>query len=301
MPTPNPVVVAAAPEPVVPANTLPLGSQSVLAGQNTGGMTYVPVPIVTVPDSRRAPLPPQAPQPNRTLPQMAGNGQALLPNAFNTEDQLPQMQGPVNRDHMVNAFSPADPGLSGSSGALANNRMPANMMAGRPGMMPPAPFGGAAQPQSATAQIQMQPMPTGVVPALGQVPASQPYAQPVRPASMQQMARLPMAAELPLTGTMTTPQLLGTLKDSLYPSQREWAVEQLSSLSWKTHADVLMALLTAAREDPAATVRASCVRCLGKMKANCPPAVATLQGLKSDSDPRVQREVEQALSMLGGR
>ena len=62
-----------------------------------------------------------------------------------------------------------------------------------------------------------------------------------------------------------------------------------------------MALLTAAREDPAATVRASCVRCLAKMKANCPPALATLQSLKSDSDPRVQREVEQALSILGAR
>src|SRR5207302_5679980 len=115
---------------------------------------------------------------------------------------------PVNRDHMANAFSPADPGL-GSSGALANNRMPANMnmMAGRPGMMPAAPFGGAAQPQSATAQMSMQPMPSGVVPALGQVPANQPYAQPVRPAPTHQLARLPMAAELPLTGRMTTPQL----------------------------------------------------------------------------------------------
>jgi hypothetical protein len=93
-------------------------------------------------------------------------------------------------------------------------------------------------------------------------------------------------------------QMMGALKDSLYPSQREWAAEGLAALNWRTHSEVVDALVTAAREDPAATVRAGCVHALAKMGANTVPVVSTIQGLKTDRDPRVRHEVDQALTTL---
>jgi hypothetical protein len=93
-------------------------------------------------------------------------------------------------------------------------------------------------------------------------------------------------------------QLVSMLRESLYPSQREWAAEKLAALDWKTNEMAVQALVQGAREDPAATVRAGCVRALGQMKANTMPVVTTLQGLKNDTDPRVRTEVEQALGVL---
>jgi hypothetical protein len=96
-----------------------------------------------------------------------------------------------------------------------------------------------------------------------------------------------------------TQQMLVVLRDSIYPSQREWAVESLGELDWRMNPSVLQAVLTAAKEDPAATVRAACVRCLVKMNVNTVPVVSALEGLKADIDPRVRCEVEQAMTMLG--
>jgi hypothetical protein len=95
------------------------------------------------------------------------------------------------------------------------------------------------------------------------------------------------------------PQLLAQLKESQFPSQREWAAECLSRQDWRAQPQIIAALVTAAREDPAAAVRAGCVRALGKMKANTLPVVQTVQALKSDRDPRVRQEVDEALAALG--
>jgi len=92
--------------------------------------------------------------------------------------------------------------------------------------------------------------------------------------------------------------LLTMLHDSVYPSHREWAAEKLALIDWRTSPDVVQALLVGCREDPAATVRASCIRSIAKMGVNTVPAVNTLQALRSDPDPRVQQEVEQALNVL---
>jgi hypothetical protein len=92
---------------------------------------------------------------------------------------------------------------------------------------------------------------------------------------------------------------MGMLKGSLYPSQREWAADCLSRQDWQAQPHIVAALVVAAREDPAAAVRAGCVRALGKMKANTLPVVQTVQSLKGDSDPRVRHEVDEALAALG--
>ena len=79
---------------------------------------------------------------------------------------------------------------------------------------------------------------------------------------------------------------------------REWAAESMATVDWRTYPQVVQALTTAAKEDPAATVRAGCVRGLAKMKANTAPVVTVVRDLRKDTDPRVRQEAEQALSIL---
>jgi hypothetical protein len=95
------------------------------------------------------------------------------------------------------------------------------------------------------------------------------------------------------------PQLLTTLKDSLYPSQREWAAEQLSEMNWRMQPQVVNHLMTSAQADPAPTVRAACVHALAHMKVGTPEAAALVTNLKSDRDPRVRQEAEEALGTFG--
>jgi hypothetical protein len=95
------------------------------------------------------------------------------------------------------------------------------------------------------------------------------------------------------------PQLLAKLQDSLYPSERESAAEQLSQLNWRVQPQVVASLMKSARGDPAPTVRAACVHALAQMKVDTAGAVALVRDLKSDRDPRVRQEAEEALSALG--
>jgi hypothetical protein len=95
-----------------------------------------------------------------------------------------------------------------------------------------------------------------------------------------------------------TQDYLHLFKESIYPSQREWVAEQMAACDWRKNDAVVEAILTGAKDDPAATVRAACVRCLAKMKVNTVPVVVALQGLKADVDPRVRTEVDEALSSL---
>jgi 3-methyladenine DNA glycosylase AlkD len=93
--------------------------------------------------------------------------------------------------------------------------------------------------------------------------------------------------------------MLATLKDSLYPSQREWAAEQLSELNVRGQPQVVQSLTKYAKEDPAATVRAACVHALAHMKANTTEVTAVVQELKNDRDPRVRQEADEALNAIG--
>ncbi len=100
-------------------------------------------------------------------------------------------------------------------------------------------------------------------------------------------------------GAAGVPQMLATLKDSLYPSQREEAAEQLSELNWRMQPQIVESLMKSAREDPAATVRAACVHALAHMKVSTTEATALVRNLQSDRDPRVRHEAEEALNTLG--
>ncbi len=89
-------------------------------------------------------------------------------------------------------------------------------------------------------------------------------------------------------------QLSSILRDSLYPSQREWAAESLASMDWHRQPQIVDLLVERAKQDPAPTVRAECVRSLGRIKADTPAAVEAIKALRSDSDDRVRQAADEA-------
>jgi hypothetical protein len=95
-----------------------------------------------------------------------------------------------------------------------------------------------------------------------------------------------------------TSQLMLVLRNSAYPFQREWAVNELSKVDWRGNPEVVQALLSAAQRDSAPMVRVACVKAIVTMKVDTVPVAMTLQSLKADTDPRVQRESIAALSQM---
>lgn len=129
-------------------------------------------------------------------------------------------------------------------------------------------------------------------------PAVQPVAMTTTPAPMP--ASMPTPSVTP-RGNAVGPnphQLLLVLRNSIYPFQREWAVDNLSNIDWRSNPEVVQALMSAARKDPAPTVRVMCIRSLVKMKVDTVPVVTTIQALRTDPDPRVEHEAQVALGQL---
>jgi hypothetical protein len=92
--------------------------------------------------------------------------------------------------------------------------------------------------------------------------------------------------------------LVMTLKGSLYPSQREWAADRLSSLDWRSQPEIVDGLVAGARTDPAPMVRIGCLRALGRMHANCEAALSLARDLRNDPDTRIREAAEQTLAAL---
>jgi hypothetical protein len=173
---------------------------------------------------------------------------------------------------LANAFTPAS-NARPIPADFAPPQVAANCFSG-PDQPAPA---GRTGPPAAPVPGYFPPMARGYGPA--------PYGRPIAQASQP---------------AVSPPQLLATLRDSLLPSQREWAADQLAGLDWRAHPQTVEALLSAAHSDPAPAVRAGCVRALAKMRANTGPVVAAVEGLRRDADPRVRQEAEEALTALGG-
>jgi hypothetical protein len=252
--------------PVMAKGHIPLGAASVVAA---GDPQYLPVPIVTQPDAR-PPMPvtqvPEAPQPNqRLLANAFGQGGA----AAATSAMAGEMPG--------NAFAPS---VAGSYVA--------------PGFVPPG-YGGTAYGQP----LPAMPMGPAIQPGFYGPPRGQMIAPagyyPMPPAPQMQQ---PMVMPLSSTSAVDVPSLLNQLRDSMLPSQREWAAEKLTELEWRKSPQVVDALVQAAKDDPAASVRAGCIHCLARMSAATPPVIAVIQSLKTDADPRVQHEATEALARL---
>lgn len=252
--------------PMVGKGKIPLGAGSVLAA---GDVQFVPVPMMTMPEPGYAQTAqaPQAPQLNRQY----------AANAFD-RNAMPPAPPPMMGELAANAFGAA---------------VPVEMMA-EGDYVPPGYVG--------TAYGQLLPaMPSGPAvqpgfygPPRGQVAPAGYYVMPPSPAMQRPMIMPPN----PFNGAVDVQAVLDQLRDSMLPSQREWAADKLAELDWKKVPQVVDALVQAAKIDPATSVRASCIHCLARMSAATPPVIALLQSAKFDSDPRVQHEATEALARL---
>lgn len=136
----------------------------------------------------------------------------------------------------------------------------------------------------------MAPAPARAMPSM---PATVSQAQPVhQPAA---------AANTRDSGmNMTMAQVVQTLRQSPYPEYRDWAADNLSTVDGLAHPEVVQALVSGARSDQVPTVRAACVRALGKMRCGTMVVMNTMQAAKTDPDSRVRHEADTALQLLSG-
>jgi hypothetical protein len=143
--------------------------------------------------------------------------------------------------------------------------------------------------------------PSVVTPAVAPAPVVPPAVAPVTPAApVMPMVPVPVAPQSHSRAPIgpNPQQLMLVLRNSSYPFQREWAVNELSNVDWHGNPEVVQCLLNSAQKDAAPTVRVACVRALVKMKVDTVPVQMTMQALKADTDPRVQREAVAALSQM---
>jgi hypothetical protein len=316
-PPESPVVSSAV--PVSPASVpqtftpkMPMGAKSVLAaGGGPSSVTYLPVPIVTVPLTP-PPVPPAPPAP--TLP--APPPSPMYANAFTPapgpmgSPYVPGMaqQSPLPADpspyqqagYMPTAYVPGptpvpNPYMPGQNDGLSPYyAMGQTTGSPYPGRTPPA-----AQPQQRPPVIYQGPTAPNPFASTPVTPVV--YTPPATPTVTVNAAmdrRIVTMAPAQSSGEDTIRQLATTLRISIYPSQREIAAEDLTKYDCHQHPEVLQALLLAAREDAAPLVRATCVHCLVKMKAHGDQVLGTLAMLRSDKDVHVRQEVEQALVAL---
>jgi hypothetical protein len=92
--------------------------------------------------------------------------------------------------------------------------------------------------------------------------------------------------------------MLDQLRDSVFPSQREWAAGALCSANWKVHPEIAEALCKAAVEDPAPTVRARCLNTLAKMDERSARTMDTIHKLQADKDESVRAQADEAVKSL---
>ena len=272
-PLPGPAPIAPAPKQTAPAAIVPAPMQTAPApapAQTKAPVApakpAIPLGMASVLAARSPELAPPTPPKG---PQAASQSEAvgLNPNEPNAFTNNPK-GGPAAV--AGNAFyNCAAARREPQADALAGNAFPAAPQAG----MSPA-YGGALAmriPTPAPA-AQLSSRPTGYV----------------VPAGYQQQ------------GGYEPAQLIAVMRESLYPSQREWAAENLASMDWRRHPQILDLLIERAKRDPAPTVRAECVRSLGRMKADTVAAVETIKALQTDPDGRVRQEAVEAYSTVTG-
>jgi hypothetical protein len=230
----------------------------------------MPPPVAPVNAEHAPQLPPPPPVPTAAVPQ---------PPQYITAASA------AAADQGGNAFSgPASAPSKTNSGPDRNAPPPLSRM---PGFTP--------EPGSHDFFTQIPPAPPVIAaaPTAGIVAAGYPVVAPTRTS----MPAVPAGATASEAGPSAN-ELLMTLRTSLFPSQREWAADRLTSSDWHAQPQVIVGLALAAHNDPAPLVRAGCLRALARMHAVCEPAVVAARDLKNDADSRVRQEAEQTLRVL---
>ena len=184
---------------------------------------------------------------------------------------------------------------------MAQGQMSPYMAAGYPQMA----YGAAPMmPYNAGPAAYQGPMPPNPVANSGQMamaPGYMPMAMPMPMPMQQPYANAAMDRPGLSMGNASVAQTMQTLQSSLYPAQREVAANNLASYDWRTSPQIVTVLATAAREDPAATVRCSCIFALARMGARSDVVVQSLNQLKGDNDPRVRQEADRALARMSAQ
>lgn len=300
--------LAVQPPPPPPSGNLPAGSQIVLAANNGLPTAYkmMPVPVVTWPEPTTPPGPPPPALPTPPQP-VAFATNAFTPPAppVNLQQQgtfmphgLPMQPGmnPYGMQQMMMAPGmPMHPALMPQA-AMMQMQQPLPQLPGMPPRIYPGPVPPNLVPQQAA--VPMIPLQQ----AAYYQPGYQPHGWPHMPYANPAMDRPGVAhAGFPVGATSNAHmwQLISALKASLSPSEREWAANGLMNHDWRNNPQVVSALLTAAREDPAGTVRAACVLNLGRMNIPREMWGHTLEHLRGDVDPRVRQAAEQVLLQYG--
>jgi hypothetical protein len=291
---------------------MPLGSASVVAAANGGEPLYLPVPMMMIP------------QPHPMVPQ-------TQPGAPN---HLPQVAPDVANSGYVNAFStaPSSEGLPDMNAFGMGQQQPM-MMPQQPMMMPPAynmsyrgpmpPLGpGVAQQYMQMPPFMAQGYPQQMPPFMAQgYPQQMPPVMAMGyPQQWQSMPMMPQAQPMPVTytqpglayanpamdrpglpsaGPVQAQKCINILQSALSPLDREAAVNQLCACDWRQNPQIITVLLTTAKHDPVGMVRVAAVSGLARMGMATEPVVSTMNQLRSDADPRVRHEADQALRSLG--
>ncbi len=280
VPAKSPTMTAQAPK--VPqmlqtkAGRWPLGAQSALAAGagNPGPIMYVPVPIATVPEPYRPPMPPAVAPPN-----------AVYVNAFTPAQPNPNQGIPVHhpqQQQLMQANWMAQQQMMAHQAMLQSSPMvpigfdPIMQTGGYTGPRPPSP--------PVTPAVYNSAMHSGQV--------NQAMDRRTGPATVTQVQHQAGAQHQEVAG------LLKVLHESPFPAQREWAANSLAECRSMAH-EVVPALLTGAQHDQAAIVRASCVYGLARLNANNAQVLSVLQHLRNDADPRVRQEADHALARFG--
>src|SRR5262249_21005039 len=267
--------------PLISNGKTPLGTASVL---QVGDPHYVPVPIVTSPDMPRSPQAPmaqvpQAPQLNQRYPNAitCANMPVAPPMPMNERAGSAYSPNPYPPEPAPGARHQSIPSVVGYSSPTIV--LPGCGIMGQGQYLPLMPSGPVVQPG-----FYGPPLGQGIAPA----------GYPMQPYPGQQR----ILVQQRWNSTADPASLLSQLRYASLPSQREWAGIELGELDWHKYSGVVEALVQAAKQDPAATVRSGCVHCLAKMDAKMPSVIAVLSVLKGDCDPRVQKEASEALARL---
>lgn len=303
--------VAPVAPPAAQADNNPPGTASVRAA---GAPTYIPVPIVTVPDVRRVPKlprvsPPQAPQLNRRVHgQMANMPGGRPPSGMANAFTQPGRSQPIPSE------SPANMGnVAQNSWSLPGQGAPMTPPGGYPGMgqMSRTPVGGyRIPPHASVAGGSRPPMPPMMAPNPGQMagagaPRGYPTAPmggyPMTPQMQQQMQQQMMMQQMAMQRAMM--QGGRPMQQMQMPTQMPVQMTRPMQAQSQQGGSNVRRLLTTLQNADFPSMREWAADELSKLPAQQhPEAVATL-ALAAKTDPAgvVRAGCVRALEKMGAR
>jgi hypothetical protein len=275
-----------------------------------------PSAISVTPPAKAAPAPGGAGQPHAPslTPLPAGQPLPILPpgTGASTTPPTPQPRPIVTPAQMT---APANPPLSVyppmRTGALTTSPPPAPPKDAAPIIITAPPV----RPTQAPPLPPLPPLPPStyqpVVPAGAVVDTTRGVIVPARaqtqtavvnptpaPAPVFRPA-VPAATARPEAGAdEQAARLLAVLRDAPDAEARDWAAGRLQHVNWRSHPEVVQALVSAALKDPTPAVRTSCIRSLNQMDAQATNVLTALDTLLADRDPAVKQAAEEALRGL---